>query len=103
MTPFEIERLNLTSSAISGWVAGDERLRNWPVVYVLDGANSSGAGSVYVGETVNAVARMRQHVANPAKSAFRSVRVVIDDTFNKSACLDLESHLIRWPATASSL
>lgn len=98
MTPFEIERLNLTSGAISGWVAGDERLRNWPVVYVLDGANSSGAGSVYVGETVNAAARMRQHLANPAKSAFRSVRVVIDDTFNKSACLDLESHLIRWLA-----
>ncbi|WP_295572351.1 DUF2075 domain-containing protein [uncultured Microbacterium sp.] len=98
MTPFEIERLNLTPGAIAGWVAGDERLRNWPVVYVLDGANSSGAGSVYVGETVNAAARMRQHVANPAKSAFRSVRVVIDDTFNKSACLDLESHLIRWLA-----
>lgn len=98
MTPFEIERLNLTSGAITGWVAGDERLRNWPVVYVLDGANPSGGGSVYVGETVNAAARMRQHLANPAKSAFRSVRVVIDDTFNKSACLDLESHLIRWLA-----
>ncbi len=26
------------------------------------------------------------------------MRVVIDDTFNKSACLDLESHLIRWLA-----
>jgi DUF2075 family protein len=98
MTPFEIERLNLTSGAITGWVAGDERLRNWPVVYVLDGANPSGGGSVYVGETVNAATRMRQHLANPAKSAFRSVRVVIDDTFNKSACLDLESHLIRWLA-----
>lgn len=98
MTPFEVERLNLTSSAISGWKTGDERLRNWPVVYVLDGDNSSGAGSVYVGETVNAAARMRQHLASPAKSAFRSVRFVIDDTFNKSACLDLESHLIRWLA-----
>ncbi|MDR7111431.1 DUF2075 family protein/predicted GIY-YIG superfamily endonuclease [Microbacterium trichothecenolyticum] len=98
MTPFEVERLSFTSSAISGWVAGDERRRNWPVVYLLDGADSPGAGAVYVGETVNAAARMRQHLANPAKSAFRSVRVVIDDTFNKSACLDLESHLIRWLA-----
>ncbi|MGC5171601.1 DNA/RNA helicase domain-containing protein [Microbacterium sp. DT81.1] len=98
MTPFEVQRLNLTSGAITGWVVGDERLRNWPVVYVLDGANPSGGGAVYVGETVNAAARMRQHLANPAKSVFRSVRVVIDDTFNKSACLDLESHLIRWLA-----
>jgi hypothetical protein len=24
------------------------------------------------------------------------MRVVIDETFNKSVCLDLESHLIRW-------
>ncbi|MDQ1124008.1 DUF2075 domain-containing protein [Microbacterium trichothecenolyticum] len=98
MTPFEIDRLNFTPSAISDWTAGDERRTNWPVVYVLDGADSAGAGAVYVGETVNAVARMRQHLSNPAKQVFRHVRVVIDDTFNKSACLDLESHLIRWLA-----
>ncbi|MEZ3161747.1 DNA/RNA helicase domain-containing protein [Microbacterium sp. BWT-B31] len=98
MTPFEIERFDFTSPAISNWASGDERRRNWPVVYVLDGADSPGAASVYVGETVNAAARMRQHLANPAKSVFRSVRVVIDETFNKSACLDLESHLIRWLA-----
>lgn len=98
MTPFEIERLNFTSGAISDWAAGDQRRKNWPVVYVLDGADSTGAGAVYVGETVNAAARMRQHLAHPAKDGFRRVRVVIDDTFNKSACLDLESHLIRWLA-----
>lgn len=98
MTPFEIERLDFTPGAVSCWVAGDERRRSWPVVYVLDGVDSTGAGTVYVGETVNAAARMRQHLANPAKHAFRRVRVVIDDTFNKSACLDLESHLIRWLA-----
>lgn len=98
MTPFELERLDFTSPAISNWVAGDERHRNWPVVYVLDGADAPGAASVYVGETVNAASRMRQHLANPAKGAFRSVRVVIDETFNKSVCLDLESHLIRWLA-----
>ncbi|WP_333909629.1 DNA/RNA helicase domain-containing protein [Pseudoclavibacter terrae] len=26
----------------------------------------------------------------------RSARIILDDTFNKSVCLDLESHLIRW-------
>ncbi|KAA9136203.1 DUF2075 domain-containing protein [Microbacterium caowuchunii] len=96
MTPFEIEQLRFASGAISEWALGDERRRNWPVVYVLEGAGD-GAG-VYVGETVNAATRMRQHLANPAKRAFQSVRVVIDETFNKSACLDLESHLIRWLA-----
>ena len=68
------------------------------MVYVLDGGATRGAASVYVGETVNAASRMRQHLANPTKDGLRSVRVVFDETFNKSACLDLESHLIRWLA-----
>jgi DUF2075 family protein len=98
MTPFEIERFDFTSPSISTWASGDERRRNWPVVYVLDGANSPGSASVYVGETVSAASRMRQHRASPGKVGFQSVRVVIDETFNKSVCLDLESHLIRWLA-----
>lgn len=98
MTPFEIERLDFTSPAISNWASGDERRTNWPVVYILDSGGSPGMPSVYVGETVSAVSRMRQHLQNPSKAGFRRVRVVIDETFNKSACLDLESHLIRWLA-----
>jgi len=98
MTPFDIERLDFSPHAIAAWAKGDERRRNWPVVYVLDGGATRGAASVYVGETVNAASRMRQHLANPTKVGLRSVRVVFDETFNKSACLDLESHLIRWLA-----
>ncbi|GAA1962348.1 DUF2075 domain-containing protein [Microbacterium aquimaris] len=98
MTPSEIERLEFSSGGVASWVSSNERHRNWPVVYVLDDARSAGVTSVYVGETVNAGSRMRQHLANPAKGQFRRVRVVIDETFNKSAALDLESHLIRWLA-----
>ncbi|THE08275.1 DUF2075 domain-containing protein [Microbacterium oleivorans] len=98
MTSSEIEHLNFSSPSVATWSAGDERRRNWPVVYVLDGADSRGAPSVYVGETVSAASRIRQHLANPTKQGFRSVRVVIDETYNKSVCLDLESHLIRWLA-----
>lgn len=98
MTPFEIERLDFTAPAVSTWASGDERRTNWPVVYVLDSAGTAEEPSVYVGETVSAVSRMRQHLQSPSKSGFRRVRVVIDETFNKSACLDLESHLIRWLA-----
>lgn len=98
MTPFEIERLDFTTTAVSTWAAENERRTNWPVVYVLDDASSQTAPSVYVGETVSAASRIRQHLVNPKKSEFRHVRVVVDETFNKSACLDLESHLIRWLA-----
>ena len=95
MTPFSIERLGFDAAAIGALARGDKRYSNWPVVYVLDGRAQS---SVYVGETVNAVARMRQHLVSPSKSGLSTIRVVVDDTFNKSACLDLESHLIRWLA-----
>lgn len=40
---------------------------------------------------------MRQHLGSAKKhEGLESVRVVVDERFNKSVCLDLESHLIRW-------
>ncbi len=98
MTPSEIEELDLTVSNVRAWASEDERRTNWPVVYVLDSAGAPGPPLVYVGETINAASRMEQHLRNPAKAALRRSRVVIDEAFNKSACLDLESHLIRWLA-----
>lgn len=98
MTPSEIQEFDLTASNVRAWASEDERRTNWPVVYVLDSAGAPGPPLVYVGETINAASRMEQHLRNPAKAALRRSRVVIDEAFNKSACLDLESHLIRWLA-----
>ncbi|MGC5223725.1 DNA/RNA helicase domain-containing protein [Micromonospora sp. DT81.3] len=95
MTPSSVEKLGFEAAAIARLSRSDKRYSNWPVVYVLNGGTES---SVYVGETVNTVARMRQHLASPSKSGLKTIRVVLDDTFNKSVCLDLESHLIRWLA-----
>jgi DUF2075 family protein len=39
---------------------------------------------------------MRQHIQGKQKLNLKSVTVVFDDSFNKSVCLDLESHLIRY-------
>ncbi|ROQ02118.1 hypothetical protein EDF54_3752 [Rathayibacter sp. PhB93] len=90
MTGFELERLPFDGDRVRAWGAADPRHRNWPVVYVLDSASE-----VYVGESLNAEARLRQHLDSPVKSRLDRVRVVFDDTFNKSACLDLESFLLR--------
>ncbi|NYG57101.1 hypothetical protein BJ980_000024 [Nocardioides daedukensis] len=62
------------------------------MVYTLDTA-----GKIYVGESINAAGRLRNHLDSPAKRVHRlqGARVVIGDRFNKSACLDLESYLIR--------
>ncbi|MDQ0576679.1 DUF2075 domain-containing protein [Agromyces albus] len=103
MTPFEIARLDFTPEAVGRWAPLDHRNSNWPVVYVLDDAKRSTPRvmtierlhDIYVGESLNAAARMRQHFASPEKQHLNTIRVIVDDTFNKSVCLDLESYLIR--------
>jgi len=100
MTPFEVSRLEFTAPAVRSWALADERHTNWPVVYVLDSAaglaaRAGGAPQVYVGESLNAAGRMRQHFESREKKHLTTIRVVIDETFNKSVCLDLESFLIQ--------
>lgn len=46
---------------------------------------------------------MRSHLETPEKQNLTTVRVVLESTFNKSACLDLESHLIKLAAGDGSL
>jgi DUF2075 family protein len=88
MTSFDVIRLRRTRKGIED--TGDPRLHNWPVVYMMDGAST-----VYVGETRSATSRMRQHAGDASKDRLTSLHVVLHDEFNKSACLDLESFLIR--------
>lgn len=90
MTSFRIEPVKFDSEYLTVWSQTDPRFHNWPVVYTLDGA-----GKVYVGESRNVAARFRQHLESPEKRDLVRARVVVDETFNKSACLDLESYLIR--------
>lgn len=86
----QIAELNFSRGAIDAWSDPEGRHRNWPIVYTLN--NNS---EIYVGESLNATGRMRQHLESPEKQSLRQVRIILDDTFNKSACLDLESFLIR--------
>lgn len=93
-----IERVPFRRDAIDVRARRDPRLTNWPVVYVIDGAPARRTTpDLYVGETVNAQQRLIQHLSGPKRDArLDTIRVVIDERFNKSACLDLEAHLIRW-------
>lgn len=102
MTSFEIESAEFKRDAINNWELLSEKNANWPVVYIIDNqkiqrrpTSNRTVGDVYVGETLNAANRMRQHIQNPARQNLTRVRFVLDDTFNKSVCLDLESFLIR--------
>ena len=90
MTSFRIEKLAFRSGQLPAWSLLSPRFSNWPVVYTLDGPDE-----IYVGESLNVATRLRQHLDAVEKVKLSTARVVIDDTFNKSVCLDLESYLIR--------
>jgi DUF2075 family protein len=101
MTRSEIRRVELTRAALTGWSAADPRHSNWPVVYVLDGPAAAASSrrkrtdDVYVGESLNAAGRLRQHLDSDQRGHLATARVIVGETFNKSVCLDFESRLIR--------
>ncbi len=90
MTSFRIQQLPFSSLSRDGLLFSDARFSNWPVVYTLNDDKR-----VYVGETLNFAVRMSQHLSSQEKKSLRIARIILDDTFNKSVCLDLESYLIR--------
>ena len=89
MTGFRIERLALARGELSAFAGRDPQHRDWPVVYTLNDSSE-----VYVGESMDAVGRLRQHIDGGKKAHLGVARVIVDASFNKSACLDLESYLI---------
>jgi DUF2075 family protein len=91
MTDSKIQRIPFDRDAITSWANQRPEHKNWPVVYTI-----SDSSEIYVGETTNAEIRMRQHLMSPNKDHLETVNVIIDENFNKSVCLDLESHLIRY-------
>lgn len=91
MTDFRIENLPFDRDVLGVWASERVENSNWPVVYTINGADD-----IYVGETSNAAMRFSNHLATPSKQHLREARVIFRDDFNKSACLDLESHLIRF-------
>ncbi|MEG0589505.1 MAG: DNA/RNA helicase domain-containing protein [Aurantimicrobium sp.] len=96
MTSFNIERLPFNKDAVSVWAEADTRHKNWPVVYTIEGTDE-----IYVGESTNVANRMFQHLAVEQRQHLKRIKVILDDRFNKSVCLDLESQLIRYLAADS--
>jgi DUF2075 family protein/DNA replication protein DnaC len=65
--------------------------RNWPVVYLIKDEKE-----IYIGQTVNAYHRSRQHFENPERRKLTDLHVITDEEFNISATLDIESWLIQY-------
>ena len=71
--------------------------RDWPIVYLLETA-----GEAYVGETTNFYSRSRQHYENDERKRLKRAHIITDETYNKSATLDIESFLIEHLAAEGS-
>lgn len=65
--------------------------KNWPVVYVLEDGKE-----IYIGQTVNAYYRSKQHYENPERKKLNEIHIITDEEFNISATLDIESWLIQY-------
>ena len=96
MTSFNIERLPFDKGAVATWAETNPRHKNWPVVYTIEGTDE-----IYIGESTNVANRMFQHLAVEQRQHLKKIKVILDDRFNKSVCLDLESQLIRYLAADS--
>lgn len=66
---------------------------SWPVVYVI---KDDAIKEAYVGESTNAINRMKNHLSNEERNKLKDLLIISCDKFNKSAVLDIESNLIQY-------
>ena len=66
---------------------------SWPVVYIIKNDKIKEA---YIGESTNALNRMKNHLSNIERKRLNELLVISCDKFNKSAVLDIESQLISY-------
>ncbi len=64
---------------------------DWPVVYLIENGSD-----MYVGETIRAYGRTKQHIDSKEKNHLKNIHIISDDDSNKSATLDTESSLIEY-------
>ncbi len=65
--------------------------KNWPVVYLAENGKE-----MYIGETTSAYARSRQHYEKEDRRRLKTIHILTDEEFNKSASLDIEAWLIQY-------
>lgn len=115
LTRRSIKRFKINSNNLSAFISSVESTplgENWPVVYLLHNENYlSAAGShqklLYIGESTSASRRMKEHFSPSNKNFGDRIKlneadIVFDETFNKSAILDIEQELIRMFGADSS-
>lgn len=71
--------------------------KNWPVVYLIENGKDA-----YVGETIRASQRTKEHLDNPERGNLKKIHLISDEEYNVSATLDIESWLIEYISAEGS-
>lgn len=71
-------------------VGNETHGKDWPVVYLIHNDKE-----LYIGETQNAYKRFDQHLKNPERKKLKTINIIFDEEYNKSAVLDIEQTLIQ--------
>jgi len=90
---FDIKNYTFSESAIERIEEIPYVKHSYPLVYII---NNSDRGIAYVGESTNALNRIKNHLGNPKRDALKAFYLITSEKFNKSATLDIESKLIKY-------
>ena len=89
----EINKYSFSKAASAEYVLNTYMNNLWPVVYII---KDDTIGEAYIGESTNAINRMKNHLANEDRKKLADLLIISCDKFNKSAVLDIESNLIQY-------
>ena len=89
----EINKYSFSKAGSAEYVLNTYMNNLWPVVYII---KDDEIGEAYIGESTNAINRMKNHLANEDRKKLADLLIISCDKFNKSAVLDIESNLIQY-------
>ena len=87
---YDFNKESLNKIELNPWVKNQ-----WPLVYFIQNKTEQ-IPIAYVGESTNALSRIKNHLANPERRKLNKISIIGSDKFNKSATLDIESNLIQY-------
>lgn len=92
----QINKYEFSKAGSKEYVLNAFMKNSWPVVYIIKDDKLKEA---YIGESTNAINRMKNHLANEDRLKLKDLLIISCDKFNKSAVLDIESNLIQYMAS----
>lgn len=93
ISSLQINKYSFSKAGSEEFALNSYMKNSWPVVYVIKDDQKKEA---YIGESTNAINRMKNHLSNIERARLKDLLIISCDKFNKSAVLDIESNLIQY-------